>query len=920
MRRLWLVPVVLGLSAQAAAAPPAAPYDERYYNEGYQVLVAAGSLARAREVAENALYWRPNDARWLERLATVAGWQGDTEAALDAWQRLAEQHNDDNAWNQVLRLAPLTYNDELVLKARRRLLERQPTNEQLIDAVAAEYESLGRADEGLAFLAQWYQRHPSRALLRDMQRLAENIGADDRAIGYYHAYMDRYGADPEMALRAADLAWLRGDRESAYRRLTDEAATLTYDPRLTRRLALMASDLGDWEAALAHLQRLTEAGDLTRPEGYRYLTLARYRAPERLTGIYRALWRSSGEPQFALGMLYQYQADGDRAALGEFFDAMTEEEWRVFRQRPEFLRLYASYLYDGGDARGARDALARALALAPEDRDTRLAWLWLLVSLRDADALADTLRRWEPALREQPGFWPPLAAAHMVLDQPLQALRYEIRLLADNGDDWRRRWAYAQTLLAAGRDDQAWPVMRALWRQPPEKIEPADQNLYDAMRSALVLRFAGGDQQLRFQQRELARTPPGQRAQRAEWLAQWALGINAPELARLWYLRTANQTDAGTRLSRAMLDSDYAQVASLRDNHGDRLTAAERLQADTLLGRDRRAAAQLAEQQRHAPALADANPRQEALLLTAEQNTALAAEQRQLGPLDVDSLALTQTLPLRERWSLDLDLRQRRFTSNDGRLLAVNENEQRYGLEMARQGAYLDARFRVGQRRLFGFNNTELGVTLGGQPGARWGWMWSYQWQAGSDETSQLLLGGQRTGQQLALYWNPAANWNTSLSWSSYDYEDLDHNALGQGDLITAQTTWRPWLSRFSPGVRLRHSRGRFDDQRPLGPDIDVMQPGAENIAAVPEDYYETEVSLLFGLPEPHTRAHRLQGWGELGMVDNSISGQGFIARAGLQGPLLGRDAWRLYLERSLNTGGAEEDSQRLGLDYRFYY
>ena len=63
-----------------------------------------------------------------------------------------------------------------------------------------------------------------------------------------------------MALRAADLAWLRGDRESAYRRLTDQVATLAYDPRLTRRLALMASDLGDWDAALAHLQRLTEAG------------------------------------------------------------------------------------------------------------------------------------------------------------------------------------------------------------------------------------------------------------------------------------------------------------------------------------------------------------------------------------------------------------------------------------------------------------------------------------------------------------------------------------------------------------------------------------------------------------------------------------------------------------------------------------
>lgn len=918
MRRFWLVPVALGLSVQAVAEPPAAPYDERYYNEGYQVLVAAGSLARAREVAENALYWRPNDRRWLERLATVAGWQGDAEAALAAWQRLAERHNDDHAWNQVLRLAPLTFNDELVLKARRRLLERQPTNEQLIGAVAAEYESLGRADEGLAFLTQWYQRHPSPALLRDMQRLAENIGADQRAIRYYHDYMDRYGVDPEMALRAADLAWLRGDRGSAYQRLQGDAATLEYDPRLTRRLALMASDLGDWDAALAHLQRLTEAGDLTRPEGYRYLTLARYRAPERLTAIYRALWRGSGEPQFALGMLYQYQSEGDRAALTAFFDTLTAEQWSAFQRQPEFLRLYATYLYNGGDPRGARDTLARALALAPDDRETRLAWLWLLITLGDDTALAETVRRWEPALRDQRAFWPPLAAAYMALDRPVRALRYETRMLVDNRDDWQRRWAYAQTLLAAGHEDQAWPVLRDLWRHPPEQVDAADQALYDGMRSALVLRFAGGDQQLRFQQRELARTPASRRAQRAEWLAQWAIGINAPELARLWYLRAANQAGPGSRLSRAMLDGDHAQVAELRDNRGDRLTAGERLQADTMLGRDRRAAAQLAEQQRHAPALANSNPQQEALLLPAAQSTALAAEQRRLGALEVDSLAVTQTLPLKERWSLDLDLQRRRFTSNDSNLLAVNETERRYGVALARRGAWLDTRLRIGQRSLFGYRNTDLAVTLEGRPGARWGWLWSYQWQAASDETSQLLLGGQRTGQQLELYWTPASNWRTSVSWSGYDYESLDQDPLGQGNLISAQVTWRPWLSRFSPGVRLRHSRGRFDDQRPLGAEIDVMQP--DNIAAVPEDYYESEISLLFGLPEPHTRAHRLQGWGELGMVQNSISGQGFTARVGLQGPLLGRDAWRLYLERSLNTGGAEEDSQRLGLDYRFYY
>ena len=68
---LWLAPLAVGVSISAVAQVPV-PYEHRYYDDGYQVFVGNGNLPRAREVVENALYWRPADAVWLQRLAQVA--------------------------------------------------------------------------------------------------------------------------------------------------------------------------------------------------------------------------------------------------------------------------------------------------------------------------------------------------------------------------------------------------------------------------------------------------------------------------------------------------------------------------------------------------------------------------------------------------------------------------------------------------------------------------------------------------------------------------------------------------------------------------------------------------------------------------------------------------------------------------------
>lgn len=60
---LWLAPLAVGVSISAVAQVPV-PYEHRYYDDGYQVFVGNGNLPRAREVVENALYWRPADPMW----------------------------------------------------------------------------------------------------------------------------------------------------------------------------------------------------------------------------------------------------------------------------------------------------------------------------------------------------------------------------------------------------------------------------------------------------------------------------------------------------------------------------------------------------------------------------------------------------------------------------------------------------------------------------------------------------------------------------------------------------------------------------------------------------------------------------------------------------------------------------------------
>jgi len=294
--------------------------------------------------------------------------------------------------------------------------------------------------------------------------------------------------------------------------------------------------------------------------------------------------------------------------------------------------------------------------------------------------------------------------------------------------------------------------------------------------------------------------------------------------------------------------------------------------------------------------------------------------QRRLGALEMTDWAFTQYQPFSDYSTLSARYRQRQFGSNDRTQLDVNEAEQWLSLEWQYQRERYRQRLSLGQRQLLDNSETTAELEVGGNWHSDWSASWRYQWRMPADETSLLLLGGSRTGNQLQLNWSPQATWQSSVDWADYEYRDLNDQTLGDGSILNLQTTWRPWLSRFSPGLRLRHTRADFTETGDSMGEVRALLPPGADTGPLPQDYNESGASLLLGMPDVHIRPHRLQGWGEIGYVNNSISGDGFIGRLGLAGPLLGRDAWQLSLERQLNTGGNDEDSYRAELQYRIYY
>ena len=974
------------VSAAVPAGGPRLPFDEEAYDMGYQIFLANRNLADARRVAQSAVQQQPQSAVWRRRLAEVSEWDGAPQDALAQWLAHAQMTGSEAAWDATLRLSDSLFDQAALRLALEHKLAADPGNRQWLDRLLALHEAAGAPAEAIALLQGRLAR---RGLLRGAGRLRElallaglqeRAGRDADALATMLQLQREDGPRTAYALKIASFHYRQGAFRLAYDALEAVRASAALDDVIYwRNVAELARLLQEDGAAERAYQALLAANAQSDADLANLAALWRAERPRAAAALALHAFRRNGNPALAEEALGIYLQLGDLADARALLAQLDGDQRRLLEGRTGFLLLRANLATLSEDLAGARRDLRAALQLDPASAEAKASLIWVLLALRDTDALKDGLRLWAADASRHAVLWDPYAAALMSLNRQDEALRW-FRKSGIKKQDYLWLMSYAECLDANSQPEQAWRIRRHAWtalRKPavlaqlqPEQLAAARDRL-----AALAPAFTGGEAAWRIVQallrthpsdaapaapvraardgRELLQllaadqaapgrpafaapaapqdlyTPAGSRddarlsASAREVALAHALNNDASDLARAWLAsRYASQLARPLwgELSLLLQGGDRDRLNALLDDLPDWLPVYDRIDAAERAGRPALAQTLAFDQLARLPQ--DEALHQRVVNLSTADPAPLQAGVASVreSPLVATDSVLRGGATIAHGLKMSVTLSERRQHSDDEALLtAVPPTDRVLALALSRKldSGTLSATL---QRReaLAGSTGLKLEAALAPARDLRIGIA------AGINQVSTdsvlLRTGGMRSGLDL----------NATHAFSSREYGRVDfgwrrYRAQG-GAALGSGASWRLEL-----GTRLRLAypdltlRGfvmgnRFDAD---GQDARLasLLPGATSATRLLPEGSRTWGLLLGTGGSAEDGYHR--GWrpyGEVGLTHNSVSGSGSLVRAGIAGSVFGGDVLRLRWQRISGNPSAEQGSRALGIDYRLYY
>lgn len=448
------------------------PFDDDIYTLAYNVFLGNSNLADARLLAQSAVRQKPDSAAWRRRLAEVSEWSGVPEQATPQWLAYARLSGDEAAWDNVLRIAEGTFEQEILVEGLQHKMQVDPGNPKWLNQLVAQYENIGQADRAAALLEASLKKSAGRgqaiaternAEMNALSRLYLRMGRDADALALLRRQRQEFGATAGNALLSANQLYLNGRIEEAMS-ILDEAAT-----------SAPVGNVDFWRA-YAEVARFLEFDDRAR-HGYDQL-LASDKADEgdisNMMGVIqeeqpRAAaelaefgFRRTGVANFAVQALTYRQRLNDLDGAQAFIDSVTPQQNALLEKSVPYLIVRAIIKQLRRDLPGARADMAAALALRPRSAEVRAELIWVLIAGRDTELLKRALELWAGDAETLPQLWGPFAAANMSLNRQNVALHW-FRKSGFPQNDYLWLMSYAEALDATGQPDLAWRIRRRAW-------------------------------------------------------------------------------------------------------------------------------------------------------------------------------------------------------------------------------------------------------------------------------------------------------------------------------------------------------------------------------------------------------------------------------------------------------------------------
>ena len=931
-------------SAEAADDPPKGmrPYDERVYTFAYDVFLANGNIADAFRVAQAAVAQRPDDLAWRERMARAAEWSRQPAAALEQWLVLAERGGREDAWQGVLRLAPGLGANEALLLAMRRQVDRKDARPEDLKNFAALYERLGRPREGLDWFVARYAASGQVLALELAADLADRAGERDRAIDLNTQLIAKSGPNEARLIRTATLLVLAGKFRAAHDLLNGYRAKIRPEAAdYWDLLGDLAWRLQEDESAIFAYRALSSRKEAESGEFDRLVTLLREQHPVEAARVAEFGFGRFHTPGLLLSALEIHWERKDLPAMKRIYAGLPPEDEKVFDTLPFFYSLRSQYRQAGGDLKGARVDLERAIAIAPSHAKLKIALAWLLIDAKDTVALRRYLEEIARPGGDTPadsqGLRSVQAAGWMTLGEPRRALPFHALLARDKPDDYLGLMGYADALEQAGQAGasarvrrQAWTIARKVRAQDPARD---DRPLRETI-ARLALLLAPADTQLavvrdlvrRDFAPEMAPDEKNRSAAVKELVLSWAISSEQFSNAKAWLW---------LQYGRKLASPGWAEAAvALGEND---VEAAERLladrSADIPVG-SRIEAARLTQKLALAQTLAfeaqSRAPDDDGLHLQLADSL-LAGASRVVGTALSSVRGVIRSQPrelqaqvwVAPRLRLALEWREASQSTLDRAVIAAlpaRDRETRVTLRQILDSGWVEG--GIGERSGLA-GQTSLRASLFTQWERRLSTLLSVGHNERTLDSTALAIAGSKTEAAARFVYTFSKSEYLSGGFRSMRYQTQGGAYLGRGSATEGELGHRVRIDYPDLTVRLTAANYRFTaDGAPDAPTALLNPAGGVPGAAffIPQNSRIVGAGIGFGESARDAYSRALRPYGSFARTSSSLAGSGYNALLGAGGSLLGADQLSLYWNRARGGGSSGASILEYGLRYEYLF
>jgi len=905
---------------------PRLPFDDAIYTLGYDIFLANRNIREAYVVAEAAVRQAPRSVAWRERLARVAEWHGQPTVALEQWKYLALNHDREQAWQNLLRLAPGLFDEETVAMALTREHRLGRLDDKRLLRLVDAFEAMGEPRKGIEFLQLAYRNQPRRALLERKAWLQERTGLTREATASLRLLDKKHGLSANEAQTLAALLISQGKFDEAYRELQRHDTAASRNNRTYQALmADLAWRLQDHAQARRLYQGLQAAGTLADHESERLVLLLQEDNPGAAAVLAAHHWKQRRVYRFLQIAVDLHIRSRNLPAARELLAELSPAETSRFEQRTDFLLMRANLHRQGGALLPAVADIRRAVEIEPGNVSLSAQLIWILIEARDQTALKAELQQRHPRALNEPILWGPMGAGFAFLSRAEQALPYYAKQASAQRQDYLWQVGYAQVLEAAGHADMAWRIRRHVWNSlrrgdPPS---PARREQWQAL-AQLALRMAPGDESAHWLRESLRldRGGDGQLSAESKELATaFYLSNEQYDAARIWLAQQYGkqlQAPGWTGAALALQSGDKAALEKIIEGRNDGIEPATRVDAALQLRRYD-IARKLAE------AGLDIDPGNPTLhfqlteSVWQRQNRAnLVGRRENVGNLESTSWQAGGQWHVAPNLRMELTLSQADLSSRDtSRLNHLPSQDRRFTLSgtLMREKSETSVRLRY-RDALDKFVGLELGHQLRIDRRLRVGGALGYNQDA--DENDVLLAGGMKDTLKLNAEWLIGRREYLLAELFAARHHGQDRHYLGQGTGFALQLGHRLRTEYPDATIKLLGNIYRFDESRAVGGSILSLVPPGSGL--LPGNLSQIGIGIGLGETAAGQFSRAMRPYAALDLLYDTSGGLGYSLETGFVLSPTGHDWLRGRYRAGRGGLGFSEANHLIEFEYRYLF